>query len=128
MNKFLFTSLIILCTFSFAPKVSNALVAPLAFGGKVVASIPCMCNGGLMITVLHPVTKLPIQIMVQPFISRINMNFSFIFGNSVLGTYIPTPIPCLNGILCLPTGTSIGFVTTLPFSGVGTSLLPSPNL
>lgn len=134
MNKFLFILFFVCSPFVVSAQANPVSVAtnPTAlvldhFGGRVLAAIPCICNAGFMITVFDFKTKLPIILMVQPFISRINMNYSFLPGNAVLGSFNPIPTPCLNGLppfLCVPTGTSQGIVTSMPFAGVGTSLLP----
>ncbi len=136
MNKFL-----IILIFIFSPFLINAQANPVSvatnptallvdhFGGRILATIPCVCNAGMMITVMDFKSKVPLILMVQPFISRINMNYSFLPGNAVLGSFNLVPTPCLNGLppfLCVPTGTAQGIITSLPFAGIGTSLLPMP--
>lgn len=135
MNKFLFilffifSSLILSAQANFANAAANPTTLLVDnFGGTVLSFIPCMCNGGFIIAIQDFKTMLPVMLMVQPFISRINLNYSFLPGNSVLGSFHPAPTPCLNGIpplFCIPTATAQGIIVSMPLAGVGTSLLPS---
>lgn len=135
MNKFLF-----ILFFVFSPLVVSAQANPASvatnpasllvdnFGGTVIATVPCLCNAGFAIIIRDFKTMMPMVLMVQPFISRINLNYSFAPGNSVLGSFHPVPTPCLNGLppfLCIPTATAQGIIVSMPLAGVGTSLLPS---
>ena len=134
MNKFLFILFFVFSPLLVSAQANPASVAtnPTAlildhFGGRVTAVVPCICSAEFMITIVDFKTMLPMILMVQPFVSRINMNYSFLPGNAVLGSFHPVPTPCLNGLppfLCIPTGAAQGIVTSLPFAGVGTSLRP----
>ncbi len=136
MNKFLFILLFVSVSFFtfVTTKSASAAVSPTSllvrpFGGAVYGVRPCICNAGFMVTIQDYTTMMPINLMVIPFVSRINLNYAFLPGNGVLGSFYPTPMQCLVfPPFCTSIGTAIGVVVSMPLAGVGTSLLPSKVL
>ncbi len=137
MNKFF--AIILLCVSSLIVPIGVHAQIPtgivtVPFGGTVLSTIPCLCSSSLLVTIEDFRTKLPIGVLYIPFVSRLNRNFNiFIPGNSALGQYYTSPLQCRNGIIpflpiepfCVNTGIANGIITSLPFAGTGSSLLPS---
>lgn len=86
-----------------------------AFGGTVIAIMPCPCSAGVAFTI-RPVAGSPGPYFA-PFTS-IKANYSIYLGNWVLGSAPPPPTPvCLTAAWCF--SYSARLVTPIP--GVGTS-------
>ena len=105
-------------------KEINSLKAalPLVFGGRIIATIPCTCSGGLWISVGPP--RPMAGIVYQAGVSVLFSFYSLLPSEHILGTYVPGGV-CLVGV---PPG--CGSVTTIGTIVVaGTSLTPlSPSI
>lgn len=93
------------------------------FGGIFVFVYPACLNGMIYIMVLDYVTYTTIPLAIQPW-SRLNMYYAPNYGNAALGTYNLIPGQCVISYYPYAAYTYIGEITTYPFSGMGTSLLP----
>ncbi len=90
------------------------------FGGPILASYECSCNGGWFILVFDQKTKMPVPLTFQFGLSGLRANYN-IFTPSVqtLGSYSI-------GGWCSPASTGCngfptqGTITPLPISGIGT--------
>jgi hypothetical protein len=132
MNKFfIFLCAIVFGSISVAHAQTAPLPVPQGFGGRITNLMVCTGNGSLLVGLQDFRTNLPIQLHYIPLVSRLNQNYAlFVPGNAVLGTYMPSPQPCLIGFcpFCKPYGKPIGVITSWPLSGVGTSLSPIPAI
>ncbi|MBI3019797.1 MAG: hypothetical protein HYY60_00510 [Parcubacteria group bacterium] len=95
---------------------------PLVFGGRIIATIPCTCSGGLWISVGPP--RPMAGIVYQVGVSVLFSFYSLLPSEHILGTYVPGGV-CFVGIP--PYCTSIATLGTIVVAG--TSLLPlSPSI
>jgi hypothetical protein len=92
------------------------------FGGYILTIIPCE-NGPLYMLIYDFRTYISLPILLQPW-SRLNMYYAPLPGNAVLGTYFPIPDQCVLSYYPYVALTAIGSVSSLPYAGMGTSLLP----
>lgn len=92
------------------------------FGGYILTVIPCE-NGPLYLLIYDFRLYVTLPILLQPW-SRLNEYFAPSYGNAVLGTYMPIPGECVLSYYPYVSLYAIGEVSSYPFAGMGTSLLP----
>lgn len=123
-------ALAVACGVALAPRVAEALVptlqGTLAFGGIIVWTHPCTMTSagtpGWYMTILDKSAPYrPFSAVLLP-VSRLNMYFAPVIGNSVLGGILPVPGVCtISAENHVP---YLGFVPPYPYEGMGTSLVP----
>jgi len=107
--------------FSLLVGADMTAAVPLAFGGRILAVVPCTCSAGLALKVGPP---RPAYVLYQPGVSILFSFYNLLPPDYALGTYKPGGV-CLTGTppVCLTVPT-LGTVTL-----VGTSLTPlSPSI
>jgi hypothetical protein len=102
--------------------LTSSLIRP--FGGNVLFSMYCTCSNGQYILLYDKTTLTTTPLVFQWGVSRLNRNYNIMgTGQSLVGTYIPGTGVCLmyvgTGCTTIPT---FGLISTVPLSGVGTSL------
>lgn len=102
----------------------QALTLP-PFGGPIIGVLDCSCSGNVKVDILDLRTGLPISLIFQPGVSRLNSWFNIhTLAVMTLGTYVyggQCKVYAVVGCNSVPV---IGTITGFPFSGVGTSLIP----
>lgn len=131
-HRFLLAALAVVFGVAVSPVAVRALVptlnASFAFGGIIVWNHPCtmttLGSPAWYMVVLDksaPYVPFP-MVLLPPPLSRLNMYFAPIIGNSILGSILTVPGLCtLTLVDYLP---YIGFVPPFPYPGIGTSLVP----
>lgn len=109
-------------SFAAADAAMDAVRVDQPFGGYILTIIPCQ-NGPLYMLIYDFRTYISLPILLQPW-SRLNMYYAPLPGNAVLGTYMPIPGQCVLSYYPYVALTAIGEVSSYPFAGMGTSLLP----
>jgi hypothetical protein len=92
------------------------------FGGIILTVITCE-NGPLYLLIYDYRTFVSLPILLQPW-SRLNMYYAPMYGNAVLGTYMPIPGECVLSYYPYVSLQAIGEVSSYPYPGMGTSLGP----
>jgi hypothetical protein len=100
------------------------------FGGKSTSVIVCGCTANFLVTLQDYSTNTPIQLIYQPFFTRVNREYQittpgvYLLGSYYQGTsaYCQVYVPPAS---CVQTGTPLGTITNYPHAGVGTSKAPS---
>ncbi len=128
MNKLIFT-FTLFSAITFFPITSLAQAVPVFgnLGGKIIAIEICPESYGLMLTIATKPLFIPVNVLYEPFFSRLNMNFNpFLIGNEVVLQHTAIPVPCLkySPYQSYTNGMAVGTITTFPFAGIGTSATP----
>lgn len=90
---------------------------PTVFGGRIVATIPCTCSGGVWLSIGPP--RPMAGIVYQAGISVLFSFYSLLPSEYILGTYVPGGV-CMVGIP--PACGSVATIGTIVVAG--TSLTP----
>lgn len=110
--------------FAFASPLLRFVRTDVPYGGLILASFPCTMTSygmpALYLLVLDYRFFVPVPTVLLP-ASRLNMWYAPIVGNAGLGTFMPVPGVCtISGTDYEPT---VGFVSTWPLAGFGTTLV-----
>jgi hypothetical protein len=121
MKNKIFT-LVLLLAFISTPFVASASILTPPFGGTILATQECGCNGGWLMYVFDVSTHSIDKIMFEFGVSRLNGNYNiYTPGVKVLGTYYPGGVCITAASECYLEIPTDGIVTGLT-PGIGTSL------